>query len=60
MPKPERRVSRFAASKCHFRSPWLMAANPQLAEHGPSLPAGLQIWLPDLQPAATGAVRLWD
>ena len=39
----------------------VLEANPGLAHHGPQLPAGLIITLPDLpavQQAAT--VRLWD
>jgi len=38
----------------------VLTANPQLAKHGPRLPAGLQIWLPDLLPAVSVAVRLRD
>lgn len=36
-------------------------ANPHLADHGPILPGGVIITLPDLPtPAATKGVRLWD
>ena len=39
----------------------LSESNPGLAEHGPFLPHGLQVELPDL-PASTTAqtVQLWD
>jgi len=39
----------------------VLRANPGLAEHGPFLPHGLQVELPDL-PASTTAqtVQLWD
>lgn len=39
----------------------LLDANPGLADHGPLLPAGLLVTLPDidLEPTAQ-AVRLWD
>lgn len=35
-------------------------ANRGLAAHGPILPAGLLIDLPDAQPVARAAIRLWD
>ncbi|WP_405000493.1 tail protein X [Escherichia coli] len=36
-------------------------ANPGLCEKGPRLPAGLQIWLPDIPAVATAdVVQLWD
>ncbi len=39
----------------------LLEANPNLADLGMTLPAGLVIALPDLQPmAADQPVRLWD
>ncbi len=39
----------------------VLEANPGLAEHGPMLPAGLVIELPDIDaPQAEKAVRLWD
>lgn len=39
----------------------LLDANPGLADHGPELPAGLVLTLPDMPtPATTKAVRLWD
>ena len=38
----------------------IMTSNPGLADHGPVLPEGLTLSLPDLpKPAATGD-RLWD
>lgn len=39
----------------------VLRANPGLAEHGPFLPHGLQVELPDI-PASTIAqtVQLWD
>ena len=39
----------------------VLAANPRLATHGPLLPAGLRIRLPDIAPEREVAqVRLWD
>ena len=40
----------------------VLRENPGLAEHGPVLPAGIRIELPDLadRPASSGAVRLRD
>lgn len=40
----------------------VLLANPRLADHGPILPTGLLVTLPDLQtPAPTRAmVNLWD
>lgn len=40
----------------------VLDANPGLADHGPQLPTGLLVTLPDLQtPAPTRAmVNLWD
>lgn len=35
-------------------------ANPGLAAHGPILPAGLLIELPEAQPATPSTIRLWD
>lgn len=35
-------------------------ANPGLAAHGPVLPAGLVITLPDAAPAPPATIRLWD
>ncbi|WP_407927598.1 tail protein X [Fuscibacter oryzae] len=38
----------------------LLEANPGLADHGPSLPAGLLVAVPDAaEPAETETVRLW-
>lgn len=34
--------------------------NPGLADHGPILPAGVVIDLPDAQPAEPQTIRLWD
>jgi len=39
----------------------VLQANPGLAEHGPILPHGLEVELPDVTAAATvQAVQLWD
>lgn len=39
----------------------ILEANPRLADHGPVLPAGLSIVLPELPEAAPEAtIRLWD
>lgn len=39
----------------------VMEANPGLADHGPDLPAGLLIILPDIEaPATEQPVRLWN
>jgi phage tail protein X len=39
----------------------VLAANPVLRHHGPALPAGLTITLPDLPaPVRGGVVKLWD
>lgn len=39
----------------------VLAANRGLADHGPKLPTGVAIVLPELAaPAATKGVRLWD
>jgi phage tail protein X len=39
----------------------ILEANPRLADHGPILPAGVQVTLPDLPaPVEPAAVRLWD
>lgn len=40
----------------------VLAANSGLADHGPILPDGLQIALPEIadEDQATGSVRLWD
>lgn len=38
----------------------VLAANPGLAAHGPVLPAGVRIVLPDLAPDDAGVLRLWD
>jgi len=39
----------------------ILEANPRLADHGPVLPAGVVIDLPDLpEPATDSTVRLWD
>lgn len=35
-------------------------SNPGLAGHGPVLPAGVVIDLPDAQPAEPQTIRLWD
>lgn len=35
-------------------------ANPGLAAHGPILPAGIVIDLPEAQPAEPQTIRLWD
>lgn len=35
-------------------------ANPGLADHGPILPAGIVIDLPEAQPAQPQTIRLWD
>lgn len=41
--------------------PQVLEANPGLAEHGAVYPAGVEILLPDLAPAAAAQpVRLWD
>ena len=37
----------------------VLAANIGLAEHGPALPAGLRVALPDVAPV-TPALQLWD
>ncbi|MDR5887573.1 tail protein X [Vreelandella janggokensis] len=38
----------------------VLEANPGVAEHGPLLPGGLQLNLPDIeQPAPTRRIRLW-
>lgn len=39
-----------------------LAMNPGLAAHGPTLPMGLLVTLPDLPtaPTATQTVKLWD
>lgn len=39
----------------------VLQANPGLASHGPFLPHGLEVELPDVTPAATAqTVQLWD
>jgi len=39
----------------------LLDANPGLADHGPILPAGVRLVLPDLPaPVAVKGVKLWD
>jgi phage tail protein X len=39
----------------------VLEANPGLVEHGPILPAGVLIQLPDLSaPEKVDGVRLWD
>lgn len=39
----------------------VLAANPGLAEHGPVLPHGLEVELPELVSATTAqTVQLWD
>ena len=38
----------------------VLAANPGLAAHGPVLPAGVTIVMPDLVPPDSGVLRLWD
>jgi phage tail protein X len=39
----------------------VMDANPVLADHGPELPAGVVITLPDVQQSSSQkALRLWD
>ena len=38
----------------------VLEANPGLAARGPVLPEGVVIVLPDLTPAETGVLRLWD
>ncbi|AUY26267.1 tail protein X [Mixta calida] len=39
----------------------VLQANPGLALHGPFLPHGLEVELPDVTPAATAqTVQLWD
>ena len=38
----------------------VLEANPGLAARGPVLPAGVEIVLPDLAPADSGVLRLWD
>ena len=39
----------------------LLDANPGLADHGPILPAGVLLVLPDLPaPVAVQGVKLWD
>ena len=38
----------------------VLAANPGLAAHGPALPGGVDIALPDLTPADEPVLRLWD
>lgn len=38
----------------------LLDANPGLADHGPELPAGLLVLIPDApEPGQTGVVTLW-
>ncbi len=39
----------------------VLDANPRLAAHGPLLPAGVHIYLPDIAPEREVVqVRLWD
>lgn len=39
----------------------LLEANLGLADYGPSLPAGLQVTLPDIDTTTkTGGIKLWD
>ena len=40
----------------------VLEANPGLADHGPELPAGVDIALPDIAPAASAGkvVTLWS
>lgn len=39
----------------------VLDANPALADHGPELPAGVTIILPDVQQASSQkALRIWD
>lgn len=38
----------------------VLDANSGLAARGPVLPAGVRIVLPDLAPAATRVLRLWE
>lgn len=39
----------------------VLAANRGVADHGPTLPAGVRLTLPDVQaPAKSQGVKLWD
>ncbi|MBU2713964.1 tail protein X [Zooshikella harenae] len=38
----------------------VLAANPDLAELGPVLPAGLTLELPDIPPPSNPTDKLWD
>lgn len=38
----------------------VLDATPGLAERGPVLPAEIRVVFPDLAPATSGALRLWD
>lgn len=39
----------------------VLQANPGLADHGPALPAGVDVVLPELDATTeTAGVRLWD
>ncbi|RXJ70606.1 phage tail protein [Veronia nyctiphanis] len=38
----------------------VLAANPHLSQHGPVLPAGLNIELPMVTPPASQGLKLWD
>jgi len=39
----------------------ILEANPRLADHGPVLPAGVEIDLPEfVMTARTTTIRLWD
>lgn len=39
----------------------LLEANPGLADHGPTLPAGIKVALPVISPAPSQqGVKLWD
>lgn len=38
----------------------VLDANPGLAARGPVLPEGIRVVFPDLAPAASTVLRLWD
>lgn len=52
---------RFYGSTANRVTEQVLEANPGLADHGPLLPAGLTITLPEITaPAKTKGVKLWD
>lgn len=52
---------KFYGSTANRVTEQVLEANPGLADHGPQLPAGLAVFLPEIAaPAKTTGVKLWD